>query len=770
MLLRAHLSAVINALVDRIGDAEPSVRVELPPFVAALAAAVPAAALPRLARTFGIYASAALSRSQTSVRLDAAALVAALIEAAPTTAITLEPLLLDSLVGLLEPALHTLVSVSHVVAAVPACYNLGVVTATTHTSTRQRLTGVEGRIAAAFVLRRLLLMGDESHEGDSARIGSVAQVPTVAVAGAQQPIADAAATPLLQCTWTPSPAMAVALVPAVWQQGTAAAALAAPLGELLHLQQNGPCSSQTAAASTTSVSSRLLSAPLVLEALRQLVSLWLECAPHEAHNDAAAGTTAGNAAIARLALVARTIGLVWMRSSCSSSNSASGRASDDAADAVARVAELAPRPHESGGVADAVSSLRALGVAAEEATAANATSTRVSSEHCRLIIATIRAHVLSVFPIVPSTMLGERAAAPSAAAPSAAAPSAAASAAAPAAASAAAPEQEARPRLALLNLRLAELATALLPTVSAVQRAEVHLEGVAGNHDVNKRTRETSAARNPFELPNDTPAPRAAPIAAVVEPLPLPAGVETVGLGGFSRGGRRKRARYAANGSARNTEANGNAAGSIVECIPQKQRSLPAPPRGVNNGGSTPKPAPALRELKRGMQAYIELRDAALAHVLRTLQSLLLSAQAMGGGFRRARNQSIALDEQQITEAVAAGTLELLRNLLPHAPRSGPHAAVTLLEGFSNVMMMSAPRSSTRRVCAALACELLAARRRLDDHAAVAVAPAVAAEWLRSFPKLLWALDGDSSATSLVEAVVAAILDEARAAGTWSDA
>ena len=175
VLLHANAQSVLTSIAERLVDTEPSVRSQLLLVTNAVFSQLSVtAALPHLP-IFCAFLNSALSQLHVSVRLDALAIVAEIIHAAPALAQKLSSQLLSPVSSLLDPQLHAMVYSSLFASTMPSSLGLyedirsshssGSSSGTSSALVRKKLGNKETRICCVFVFRQLLLEHTQNDTG-----------------------------------------------------------------------------------------------------------------------------------------------------------------------------------------------------------------------------------------------------------------------------------------------------------------------------------------------------------------------------------------------------------------------------------------------------------------------------------------------------------------------------------------------------------------------------------------------------------------------------
>lgn len=283
VVVSLNISRVISTVADRIADPEANVRATLADALPAVLDACPPSALLPFIPLLSTYLTSALSKLQSSLRLDAAVFAYTLARAIPSSRAPLQRALVPCVVSLLDPQLHPLSSMSFAGSIMPSNLALGRRTPPArdpksaappaaassatglHSLKRQKLDSTEARIVITVLLNALLcpLPGfDSSVAAEISKSNGTVERSVAAPTecwGLQKRVRVAPRTSPLSAgvvRW------ALEDLDASWDS----AGLSAP-------------GSAPAAEDSLSLLEPSVSASLILLASRHLFQLWLDCSP-----------------------------------------------------------------------------------------------------------------------------------------------------------------------------------------------------------------------------------------------------------------------------------------------------------------------------------------------------------------------------------------------------------------------------------------------------------------------------------------------------------
>lgn len=187
-------SSVFATFSEKLVDLESSVRgILLPVFTSALSLISPKASSAYI-HIINVFMLSALTKLHISIRLDALAHLVEFSRVCPENIEAIVPNFMPSIVGLLEPSLHAVSTISLLGGLVPPAYQLGSIVNEKSSGSgieslaphlRRKMISVEARLAVVYALRRLLLGGSDKHCGEASSIPYESMVqdmfPTVQV-------------------------------------------------------------------------------------------------------------------------------------------------------------------------------------------------------------------------------------------------------------------------------------------------------------------------------------------------------------------------------------------------------------------------------------------------------------------------------------------------------------------------------------------------------------------------------------------------------------
>lgn len=771
VLLAQNVASVIGAIADRVIDPEAPVRTATQALLRVVISSLPWITIRPFLPLLSAHMSSALSKLQTSVRLDALAFAADLIQVMPQCNAQLLGELGGSVVSALEPQLHSLVSSSVLPCLMPGVYDIGAgaiaaaaaaaaaaaskpgassggsstaggmaaaaaaAASASAKSGRRKMTSVEARIAVVFVLRRMLLRGREApsagdgtdpraatrlmgEEGDSD--DSDSDTDDGDATGARSPAAGGsvlsdvtglgdssahtggsglgAGSNVLDIVWnryaSADGGNGVASLQPEWTPEAVSTALTADLSSVDWSAPLGSLRSSSGAspeATTEAAVPAEFPEPLAQEAVLQLLHLWLECSPSEGH-------AAPASVLFRLSLIAQTLRLLFQ---ASPTLLPSSFAPSDA------VACFTPVTVQDGNLLRALRGAMDDKVSAVRAGGAHTVQARVAVT--RLLVRAVISHVWLIYPVVPSS-LASKAHSPHSAA------------------------------CALLNTRLVELVSVLVPRADALTAARALMAaaapGGAGDKGsagaVSAVAGNSGVVANPFALL--APKPRETPEAAIQPAKAAPA----------PQGPPQKQARGAHGQKRKWNEA---------PATSPPAAAVPAAPT-VHLSQSQQS------SLRRGSAEAAKLVTAALGHIAAQLAEALPASGIAAGGSAAAAGP---LASQLHASALLPCTLQLLESrLLEHAP---PGDVPALLTAVTRVYSSTPPRSPVKSRCLQFMVRLL--QRSASSGAPATLVPVETEDaWLRSYPRLLWALGVSDVPAS--RAILQLLLEQARRAPPMS--
>ena len=805
-LLLKNLGPVMSAIADRIVDSEPSVRSVLQELLRVVISIAPWSSIRPFMPLIVAHLSAALSRLHTTIRLDALALAADLLEGLPECSDLLLAELGGAVVSVMEPQLHTIVSSTLLAGILPRQYDMGsgagaaaaaaaaaakgsapnannnssssaaskpAATSSAGASSRKKLTSIEARVGITYVLRRLLLRGKDAPsagDGTSRVIGASnddgGEDEDDGAEGTDKSVASDVNLALTQGSRAQLPSTSPSAPELQWSRaagsisGNASILLPTPLpaeavkaamtADLRSIDWTAPLASlvgggSSAAAGTDSASSQPvtsvapLPAPLAQEALLQLLQLWLESAPTEAH-------AAGSAALVRLGLVAHTMRLVLQ--SCPSLCPGSLPPLEAASC-------FAPITVQDGNLLKALRTAMDEQAAAVKAAAANPNSgphasavTERSTAVVRLTTRALRTHLWGIFPVVPSSLAQIRGAQAAIAH---------------------------KASVALLNTRLCEVSSVLLPPSWAVSEASGLLQAAAAansSQHTNKKTKtqdeddEGSAGAsgsNPFALLAPKPRPAALAAAAASNET-----ATTYGKGKAAAGGGGQAQQKHQQQASRKRERQEPSAVAPVPA-PAPLASQPAVPSVYLTQSQQ-------ASVRRGLAEVAKLSSALLSFIAQTLQTppaTSLGANSSSSSSSSSSSTASVVDPSAYVDLLPCFLQLLQARLLQHA---SPAEFTSILTSFNQLYTSAPPRSAVKAQCLRFVLDLLGGSQQGTSAAAGGAAPSVilpqsipsatSDAWLSSFPRLLWALGTSDVGTS--GAMLSLLLEEARRAPAMS--
>ena len=460
VLLQTNAHAVLTSLAERLVDTEPAVRSQLLPVTASVFSQLSAtAALPHLP-IYCAFLVSALSQLHVSVRLDALAIVAEIIRAAPALTQRIAAQILAPASSLLDPQLHAMVSSSLFSAIVPPVFGLGGEVRPSHSpgsSTlggapnaallRKKLGNKETRICCVYVFRQLLLGGggggeDRSGSSDDAVVSLEASSfedgkNTQTFAESGRHLSSSAfeekrrqSVQSIVVNSTPLP-----IVDGIRYSTSTCANDDASLNShqrgadvVSPIKVTDSASSGGGSLSSKSLSDSLLSQSHVMNVFNHLIQLWLDCGGGESHS-----SDDSSFSLYRLSLVVQTLRLVLEKIpyTASQSNAQSNGSGEE---------PLLPLQDSYGVIAFSSQGKQdgAAGGGGKASLAVVAAADRESA--LRVIMRALSTYIFAPFPMQTSSVSNNS-------------------------------NNETSSAIALLNMRIAELACATLPDVRAIAKA-----------------------------------------------------------------------------------------------------------------------------------------------------------------------------------------------------------------------------------------------------------------------------------------------------------
>lgn len=726
LLLQTNASSILPALAERFLDTEPSIRGAFSPVLTNIFSFLaPAAIAPHLP-IVSVFLTSALTKLAMTVRLDALSVASNLLSVAPRSAAAMVPALLPSVASLLEPQLHAMVSPSLLANTPPPVYEIGSAAAPAASASstgRRRLTGVEARLACTYAMRRMLLTGNDHHAGD----GTVPHGSTAA-AGQGRPLSNTFDTDYVNASTTTTATGAISADSATPRPSFSADTLRS----LLRVGSDGDVDSVFAAASsapasTAAASSASISVPIAvaMEGFGQLLQLWLECGPGEAH-------AAPQHVLHRLALCAHTMRLLIQRCPYLQPNDVT--------------AVLAFGSRAGGEVPDS-GLLKAIinhGKAIDVISTGTAATAVFDSAAFRLVIRALQLHVFPFLPII-SSKVDSRATAASGGGH---------------ASNVSNGEQAA---VALLNTRLAELVCAVLPDPASVHQAQAMASAVASapgakHSSVNDDNSGAGESSNKFAVltPRVIPASSISSTVGAAGAAPSSAAATAAGSAGQQhalqqnqqqQGKGKKRGREHDQGSASTPFTHQPALSSqaMAEAQAAQEAAAHAAAWRAYLKGAVP--------YSKALKAYSKVLQQALSHVE---QGLATVESVSGRGMEGNNSSNSAIPAVQLLPAF----LPLLEVLLPHAAAADPARLAALFRVFNAVYSACPPKSRVKGRCLAFIGRVL--RKSLEEQASASAPslpgsgsghvqggsgvaslvldPSLVTSWLQSFPRLLWTM------------------------------